>query len=39
MAGEFRKVIVYVSRLTDGEWPNGLTLDYELNRVYWIDAK
>lgn len=39
MAGEFRKVIVYVSRLTDGEWPNGLTLDYELNRIYWIDAK
>lgn len=39
MAGEFRQTIVLVSAHSHGEWPNGLTLDYELNRVYWIDAK
>jgi len=39
MAGEFRQTIVLVSMFSDGEWPNGLTLDYELNRIYWIDAK
>ncbi len=20
-------------------WPNGLTLDYELSKIYWADAK
>lgn len=20
-------------------WPNGLTIDYEMNRIYWNDAK
>ncbi|XP_050540895.1 low-density lipoprotein receptor-related protein 1 [Daktulosphaira vitifoliae] len=39
MAGEFRKVIVYINLFEDGEWPNGLTLDYDLDRIYWIDAK
>ncbi|XP_050433383.1 low-density lipoprotein receptor-related protein 1 isoform X2 [Adelges cooleyi] len=39
MAGEHRQVIVYVNMFEYGEWPNGLTLDYELNRIYWIDAK
>lgn len=23
----------------NGAWPNGLTLDYTLKRVYWIDAR
>lgn len=23
----------------DIEWPNGLTLDYASERIYWIDAK
>jgi low density lipoprotein receptor-related protein 5/6 len=20
-------------------WPNGLTIDYETNKIYWLDAK
>lgn len=37
MAGEERTII---SSIKDhkGGWPNGLTLDYENTRVYWIDA-
>ncbi|XP_049539126.1 low-density lipoprotein receptor-related protein 1B [Anopheles darlingi] len=37
MAGENRTVIMYVG--SDGGWPNGIALDYVLNRVYWIDAR
>lgn len=25
--------------MSDGAWPNGLTLDYVARRIYWIDAK
>ncbi|XP_075238130.1 LDL receptor protein 1 isoform X2 [Lycorma delicatula] len=40
MSGDFRQVIVHVDKVSlDGAWPNGLTLDYELQRVYWIDAR
>ncbi|XP_026680974.1 low-density lipoprotein receptor-related protein 1B-like [Diaphorina citri] len=40
MSGEHRSVIVRVDLLTSrGAWPNGLTLDYQLTRIYWIDAK
>ncbi|KAL1115245.1 hypothetical protein AAG570_007276, partial [Ranatra chinensis] len=39
MSGESRKVIVRIHDLTDGDWPNGLTLDYQLKRLYWIDAR
>ncbi|XP_068084350.1 prolow-density lipoprotein receptor-related protein 1 [Anabrus simplex] len=39
MSGQNRMVVVRVDRLTYGAWPNGLTLDYELQRIYWIDAK
>jgi hypothetical protein len=28
-----------VDQVTDGAWPNGLTLDYVLKRIYWIDAR
>lgn len=38
MAGEYRKTIVQVDRV-QGAWPNGITLDYTLKRVYWIDAR
>lgn len=38
MAGEDRQIIVQVDKLA-GAWPNGLTLDYTLKRVYWIDAR
>ncbi|GLH07806.1 LOW QUALITY PROTEIN: Putative vitellogenin receptor, partial [Gryllus bimaculatus] len=39
MSGQYRKTVVNVDILTDGAWPNGLTLDYALKRIYWIDAK
>ncbi|XP_038049226.1 prolow-density lipoprotein receptor-related protein 1-like [Patiria miniata] len=38
MAGLKRKIIFNVTRVNGG-WPNGLTLDYLENRVYWIDAR
>lgn len=38
MAGELRKIIFKVDSI-GGAWPNGLTLDYQNKRVYWIDAK
>ncbi|XP_055591150.1 low-density lipoprotein receptor-related protein 1 [Uranotaenia lowii] len=37
MAGESRVIIKYVG--ADGGWPNGITLDYVMKRVYWIDAR
>lgn len=40
MSGEHRQVIIHVDKVSPtGAWPNGLTLDYELLRVYWIDAR
>lgn len=39
MSGDHRVVIVKIDDALDGEWPNGLTLDYQLLRVYWVDAK
>lgn len=38
MAGEYRRTIMQVDQV-QGAWPNGLTLDYTLKRVYWIDAR
>lgn len=35
MDGSSRSVIVS----TDIYWPNGLTLDYEEQKLYWADAK
>jgi hypothetical protein len=39
MSGQDRIIIVQVDQVTDGAWPNGLTLDYVLKRIYWIDAR
>lgn len=39
MSGEGRRVVIMVSELPGGGWPNGLTLDYALRRIFWIDAK
>lgn len=36
MDGTERKVITYVS---PGSWPNGISLDLVLKRIYWVDAK
>lgn len=35
MDGSNRKSIITESVF----WPNGLTLDYAMNRIYWADAK
>ncbi|XP_013411103.1 prolow-density lipoprotein receptor-related protein 1 [Lingula anatina] len=40
MSGEGRRIVVNVTMVYRGAgWPNGLTLDYDLKRVYWIDAR
>ena len=39
MSGTNRKRVLRVDQITDGAWPNGLTLDYVLRRIYWIDAR
>ena len=35
MSGQQRVVLVNASL----SWPNGLTLDQERNRLYWVDAR
>ncbi|ELU18928.1 hypothetical protein CAPTEDRAFT_62161, partial [Capitella teleta] len=38
--GDSRKVIVQSGNTASHlEWPNGLTIDYTTNRLYWVDAK
>ncbi|CAC5364883.1 LRP1 [Mytilus coruscus] len=39
MAGEKRRTIFNISGITGGGWPNGLAIDYDFKRLYWIDAK
>ena len=40
MSGANRnKRLVDITRTTGGGWPNGLTLDFKANRLYWIDAR
>ncbi|CAH2009921.1 unnamed protein product [Acanthoscelides obtectus] len=36
LAGLDRQILV---RLGNNRWPNGLTLDYTIRRIYWIDAR
>ena len=36
MDGSHQRVIVDSGSL---QWPNGLTIDYAMNKLYWIDAK
>ncbi|KAJ8961610.1 hypothetical protein NQ314_005912 [Rhamnusium bicolor] len=36
LAGMDRQIVVKVA---NGGWPNGLTLDYTMRRIYWIDAR
>ena len=38
MAGHDRRMLFDVT-LTQGGWPNGLTIDYLERRIYWIDAR
>lgn len=42
MAGEEQHMLFSVNHekhIPDGAWANGLTLDYDMKRVYWNDAK
>ena len=41
MSGEnnTRTVIYDIRDVPNGGWPNGLTLDYEAYRLYWVDAR
>ena len=39
MSGKGRQIIFNVSSVAGAGWPNGLTVDYEATRLYWIDAK
>ncbi|XP_021948531.2 low-density lipoprotein receptor-related protein 1 isoform X4 [Folsomia candida] len=39
MSGKFRKKVFNVGSSGEGAWPNGLTLDYMLKRIYWVDAR
>ncbi|XP_074662760.1 prolow-density lipoprotein receptor-related protein 1-like isoform X2 [Tubulanus polymorphus] len=39
MSGHDRKIIVNINQHRSGGWPNGVTLDYDNERVYWIDAR
>ena len=39
MSGENRSLVFNVSSVPSGGWPNGLTIDYDSYRLYWIDAR
>ncbi|CAJ0573858.1 unnamed protein product, partial [Mesorhabditis spiculigera] len=39
MAGNQRKVIFSVKDVKNGGWPNGITVDPIVERLYWLDAK
>lgn len=42
MAGKDQRMLFSVNDpewIPNGGWANGLTLDYDSKRVYWIDAK
>ena len=34
--GSRQKILIHSSTL---QWPNGLTIDYAMDRLYWTDAK
>ena len=31
--------VVYSDAKSGESWPNGITLDFEAERIYWIDAR
>lgn len=39
MSGKNRTIIHVIEPALGGGWPNGLTLDFEVRRLYWIDAR
>uniref|UniRef100_A0AAR5Q063 EGF-like domain-containing protein n=1 Tax=Dendroctonus ponderosae TaxID=77166 RepID=A0AAR5Q063_DENPD len=39
LAGLDRQIVVQVDHFIKGGWPNGLTLDYVMRRIYWADAR
>jgi len=39
MSGEGRRTIFNVSSIPGAGWPNGIAVDYDQARLYWIDAR
>ena len=39
MSGENRRNLFDIQRVAGGGWPNGLALDFDVERLYWIDAR
>jgi len=39
MSGDDRQIILAINPQEGGGWPNGLTLDFDVKRIYWIDAR
>lgn len=39
MSGENRSIIVNVSSISGAGWPNGISVDLDASRIYWIDAR
>ncbi|XP_060065626.1 low-density lipoprotein receptor-related protein 1-like [Ylistrum balloti] len=39
MSGQDRKIIFRMQGIMGAGWPNGLTIDYDFYRLYWIDAR
>ena len=41
MAGEphTRRIIYDIRNLKGGGWPNGIAVDFEAARLYWVDAR
>lgn len=36
---ETRQIIFDIRNVSGSGWPNGLALDYENRRLYWVDAR
>lgn len=36
---ETRMEIYDIRKVPGGGWPNGITLDFEPQRLYWVDAR
>ncbi|XP_060522093.1 prolow-density lipoprotein receptor-related protein 1 isoform X3 [Cylas formicarius] len=39
LAGLNRRIVVRIDNFSKGGWPNGITLDYTMRRIYWVDAR
>ncbi|KAL4217126.1 Exosome complex protein [Mactra antiquata] len=39
MCGDGRSIIHQIRPAEGGGWPNGLAIDYDFKRLYWVDAR